>query len=103
MLKYCSGKLTDTNKLKAVFKFQVIKKYLSEGKDGVKENLNNIPSGTFERDLRRVSQIELMCIVCWLHGTQTHEQSCFFVVKNLIGKMTHGRCEQISKIWNYQK
>ena len=26
MLKYCRGKLTDTNKLQAVVKFQVIKK-----------------------------------------------------------------------------
>ena len=27
----------------------------------------------------------------------------FFVVKNIIGKMTHGRGAQTSKIWNYQK
>ena len=42
-----------------------------------------------------------MCTVL-VHGTQTHEQTCFFVMKNLMGKMTCGRGEQTSKIGNYQ-
>ena len=32
-----------------------------------------------------------MYLVCWVYGTQTHEQT--FVVENLIGKLTHGRRE----------
>ena len=38
-----------------------------------------------------------MCIECWVRGTQTHKQTCFFVMKNLIGKMTRGRGEQTQK------
>ena len=44
-----------------------------------------------------------MCIVCWVHGTKTHEQTCFFVLKNLTGKITHGRGEQASKTWQKRK
>ena len=36
----------------------------------------------------------------WHADAQTN---MFFVVKKFIGKMTHGRGEQTSKIWNYQK
>ena len=35
----------------------------------------------------------------WHADAQTN---MFFVVKKFIGKMTHGRGEQTSKIWNYQ-
>ena len=36
----------------------------------------------------------------WHTDAQTN---MFFVVKNLTGKMTCGRGEQTSKMWNYQK
>ena len=79
MLKYWSGKLTDTNKLQAAFRFQVIKKVplTREGGRKSRKMWTGIASWTFKRQLRRVSQIKIMYIVCWVHGTQTHEQTCF--------------------------
>ena len=52
----------------------------------------------FERDLRRVLQIELMCIVCWVHGTQKHEQTCFFCGEKSYWKNDPWKSEQTSKI-----
>ena len=69
MLKYCRGDLTDGHKLSAVFKFQVtIKVHFRRGEE-VKEYLSRYYF------IRKVSQIELMCIKCWVHGTQMHEQT----------------------------
>ena len=88
MLKYCRGKLTDTNKLQAVLKFQVIKKVPFRREGGSQRKIEQVllHELLFEKELRRVAQIELKRIVCWVHGTQTHKQTCFSWLKILLEK-----------------
>ena len=93
MLKYYRGQLTDTNKLFSSFKS--LKKYLSGGKKEVKGNLNRYCFMNFWKKTKDGIT----------NGTNVYAMLglFFFMVKNLIGKMTHGRGEEKSEIWNYQK
>ena len=80
-----------------------LKKHLSGGREKVKGNLKRFCSINFWKKTKEG-------ITNW---TNVHHMlgpwhtdvraNMFFVVKNLIGKMTHGRGEQTSKIWYYQK
>ena len=102
ILKYCRGKLTDTNKLQAVFKFHSLEK-VPFRREEVKENLNRYCFMNFwNRNKEGITNQTNVYRMLGPRHTDA-QTNMFLVVKNLIGKMTYGRGEQTSKIWNYQK
>ena len=102
MLKYCRGQLTDTNKLFSSFKS--LKKYLSGGKKEVKGNLNRYCFMNFwKRTKDGITNRTNVHPMLGLWHADARTNMFFCMVKNLIGKMTHGRGEEKSEIWNYQK